>query len=705
MKSKLSHLALPTAALCWLLSIAATGCIATAFDLPLTGGMGFLILLLGLFAGLVCLAFDRCKLAVPILLFLCAQLLLMFSFRKNPAQMQTLLPSITEYYQRAYGWPIVLENGPFAQYADLALLQVGLIICFFLCWALMRRRPLLVCLLPLSPLLSCIVVYDTIPSGLYLFLLLLGLTVLWLTHSARRKREVPIGMQSIKLAPIAALCLAVLFLVVPQTDSINPLRNYAEELWPRIENWISQLPAIDEVPGDTGDTGNSVGVSNSSTIDLGTVGPKTQNDAVVLYATSTKSGRTYLRHKMMMYYSGTSWRPSTDISEVFGSEDSLPDMESILIQTTRYLPYLYVPYYPSMPVWFSKGIVPNRIGSTSYSYYLLDTFSPTSVQAPNASRYIDLPDSTRNWASRLVATITKGTTDPKTIAQRIGDYVENSAYYSLNTPQMPASNKDFARWFLEESSTGYCVHFATAATVLLRAAGIPATYIEGVTFQAVANTEVTVTYSNAHAWVEYYDSVSNTWNILDPTPGEGIPGGGTENNPDSPDTPDTPDTPDAPDAPDNPDTPDTPDTPDGPAQPDTPDLPNMTPDDYAKEDWRVWLSQQPWPIKAGLCGAGVVLLILLQAWLRRWYHRRLWSRGSTNQQALQRFRQCRMLAKLLRIELPQQLLDVAQKARYSQHTLHAEELVCYDNFLSACRVSGTGAPLHRRLVRFLIAAL
>ena len=224
MKSKLSHLALPTAALCWLLSIAATGCIATAFDLPLTGGMGFLILLLGLFAGLVCLAFDRCKLAVPILLFLCAQLLLMFSFRKNPAQMQTLLPSITEYYQRAYGWPIVLENGPFAQYADLALLQVGLIICFFLCWALMRRRPLLVCLLPLSPLLSCIVVYDTIPSGLYLFLLLLGLTVLWLTHSARRKREVPIGMQSIKLAPIAALCLAVLFLVVPQTDSINPLR-------------------------------------------------------------------------------------------------------------------------------------------------------------------------------------------------------------------------------------------------------------------------------------------------------------------------------------------------------------------------------------------------------------------------------------------------------------------------------------------------
>ena len=159
MKSKLSHFALPTAALCWLLSVAVTGCIATAFQLQLANGMSFSALLLGLFAGLVCVTFARSRLSVPIFLFLCAQLLLLFSLKGNLEQMQTLLPTITQYYNYAYGWPILLENGPFAQYADLALLQLGLTICFFLSWLLMRRRPLLLCLLPLTPLLSCIVVY------------------------------------------------------------------------------------------------------------------------------------------------------------------------------------------------------------------------------------------------------------------------------------------------------------------------------------------------------------------------------------------------------------------------------------------------------------------------------------------------------------------------------------------------------------------
>lgn len=707
MKSKLSHFALPTAALCWLLSVAATGCIATAFALPLTRGMGFPILLLGLFAGLVCVAFDRCKLTVPVLLFLCAQLLLMFSLKGNPAQMQTLLPSITEYYQRAYGWPIILENGPFAQYADLALLQVGLIICFFLCWTLMRRKPLGVCLLPLIPLLSCIVVYDTIPNKLYLFLLLLGLSVLWLTHSARRRRNGAAGTQSIKLTPLVALCLAVIFLFTPQTEDLNPLRIYANSLAP----WIEQLIQNN---GDIGITGSSSG----TTVNLSTLGPKVQTNTPILYAQSSQSGRTYLRQKVMLYYDGLSWAPKYSTSLLFGGSASATG--SIRIRTLFSLPYRYVPYYPTVSLAFLNGTHANA-GEITYEFDTADTFRTSNAPRSN---YKNLPDATAAWATPLVQTIVQSNWSVYKKASAIAQYVEDSALYSLRTPKMPSSGKDFAQWFLEESSTGYCVHFATAATILLRAAGIPAAYVEGLTFRAVANEEVEVTNANAHAWVEYYDHETSTWEILDPTPSIGIPGGGdASGNPDDPDTPDTPDTPDDPDTPDNPDTPDTPDdpdtpnnpdnpdtpddpdTPDGPAQPDTPDLPNMTPDDYAKEDWHVWLSQRPWPIKAGLCGAGLVSLLLLQALLRRWYHRRRWRRGTTNRQALQRFRQCRKLAKLLRIELPQSLLDVAEKARYGQHTLDAEELICFDAFLSDARVAGAGAPLHRRLVRFLIAAL
>ena len=53
------------------------------------------------------------------------------------------------------------------------------------------------------------------------------------------------------------------------------------------------------------------------------------------------------------------------------------------------------------------------------------------------------------------------------MAAAIADYVRQSASYDLMTDRMPADQTDFAIWFLEEGTTGYCVHFATAATMLL----------------------------------------------------------------------------------------------------------------------------------------------------------------------------------------------------------------------------------------------
>ena len=61
------------------------------------------------------------------------------------------------------------------------------------------------------------------------------------------------------------------------------------------------------------------------------------------------------------------------------------------------------------------------------------------------------------------------------VADIIGNYVRGSAKYNLQTPKMPQEQEDFALWFLNDSDRGYCIHFASAATVLLRAAGIPVT--------------------------------------------------------------------------------------------------------------------------------------------------------------------------------------------------------------------------------------
>jgi transglutaminase-like putative cysteine protease len=99
------------------------------------------------------------------------------------------------------------------------------------------------------------------------------------------------------------------------------------------------------------------------------------------------------------------------------------------------------------------------------------------------------------------------------------DYCE----YNINVGEMP-SGKDFALYFLNEKREGFCQHFATSATLLCRAAGIPARYVTGIIIspsdyeQRAADGTVTVKDSRAHAWTEVYVN-GYGWMPLDFTSG------------------------------------------------------------------------------------------------------------------------------------------------------------------------------------------
>lgn len=112
-------------------------------------------------------------------------------------------------------------------------------------------------------------------------------------------------------------------------------------------------------------------------------------------------------------------------------------------------------------------------------------------------------------------------------AQRIREYLAQAVVYDLKAPTLP-EGKDFVEWLLSESKTGYSAHYATAMTVMLRAAGVPARYVEGyrITSNDFAELEpdkegyytVTVTDQAAHAWVEVFDSRYG-WVSIEVTPG------------------------------------------------------------------------------------------------------------------------------------------------------------------------------------------
>ncbi|MFB9325730.1 DUF4129 domain-containing transglutaminase family protein [Paenibacillus aurantiacus] len=114
-------------------------------------------------------------------------------------------------------------------------------------------------------------------------------------------------------------------------------------------------------------------------------------------------------------------------------------------------------------------------------------------------------------------------------------FLKSSYAYTRKDTAVPPDGADFVDDFLFNQKQGYCVHFATAMAVLLRAEGIPARYVKGFAPGQPASAETqsaaeaaglgaasgrlyTVRASDAHAWVEvYFGGVG--WVAFDPTPG------------------------------------------------------------------------------------------------------------------------------------------------------------------------------------------
>lgn len=114
----------------------------------------------------------------------------------------------------------------------------------------------------------------------------------------------------------------------------------------------------------------------------------------------------------------------------------------------------------------------------------------------------------------------------------VKNFLRNNYSYTLSPGKIP-DGEDFFEYFLSESKEGYCSYFATAATLMFRAYGIPARYVEGyaVPFDRIIRSTyesnkdryiVEVKDSDAHAWTQVYLNGIG-WINVDATPaGTGI---------------------------------------------------------------------------------------------------------------------------------------------------------------------------------------
>ena len=131
-------------------------------------------------------------------------------------------------------------------------------------------------------------------------------------------------------------------------------------------------------------------------------------------------------------------------------------------------------------------------------------------------RALQLPERLHTRVRQLALEWRQASRHDRDVVQRALRYFRQQAFTYTLTP--PALGDDPTYGFLFDTRRGYCEHFASSFTVLMRAAGIPARVVIGYQGGEVnpLGLYLTVRQRNAHAWSEVWLQREG-WQRVDPT--------------------------------------------------------------------------------------------------------------------------------------------------------------------------------------------
>jgi len=172
-----------------------------------------------------------------------------------------------------------------------------------------------------------------------------------------------------------------------------------------------------------------------------------------------------------------------------------------------------------------------RYHLSSYTRYVLPANSKLAM-----TRYLKLPDSYSNepgsnlYQSRQLIKQLKDPVNPQKTVTNVLNYFSTQDFYYSRSPPLLYNNP--VDEFLFESRRGYCEHYASSFTVLMRLAGIPSRVVTGYQGGEInpIDNYMTIRQSDAHAWSEVYLGKKG-WVRVDPT--AAIPPGNIENTDDA----------------------------------------------------------------------------------------------------------------------------------------------------------------------------
>lgn len=442
-------------------------------------------------------------------------------------------------------------------------------------WSVVRARsPALTLLLSLLLFLPALLA-EAVPDWLPLMALVFCYCLLLLTSLSSRHDPRGSARFALLCMPFVALLLGGLTLSLPETYTApqwaGAFRSRAEEAAASLmEN--SRLDGL--LPSGSVET----------TVRLDRAGPRQFTGRTMFTVSGDTPGRVYLRGISAANYTGSAWEPLDDgvyaeigldgdgglISDV--SPFNLPSLTALernygelrIDYGNSLSGCMYTPYQLATAPDEIEGVVfqndswlSRRFGVQEKNLFYRPDASPDnpgvlSGHAAGAEEtyrqfvykyYTALPagfqQTLDRWQNRINEVVSNNPDAqehaarlwygssyrnqpngwPLLLADWYALLLELSAEYDLNTPYTP-DDADFVDYFLNESQRGYCVHFASAGVLLMRAEGIPARYVEGYTAVVPEYGEAPVLDSDAHAWVEIYlDGYG--WYPVDMTPPDG----------------------------------------------------------------------------------------------------------------------------------------------------------------------------------------
>jgi len=300
------------------------------------------------------------------------------------------------------------------------------------------------------------------------------------------------------------------------------------QLQAQVENWISDwmLRGMDADP-------------YRSRTDIGSIGRLKLEDTIVLrvYARQADAARLKLLHRASFndYYrrswlardaplaplvpgsGGASWRlaqgrPTASARIAIRLESG----KAVLALPAGVLEVLQLP--AETLETNALGTVRASIGGDWAQYALEagDTISDVAAPTPDD---LAIPVAERPAIDRLAARLGLARLAAQETVKRVREHFATYRYSTYRDAPPPSISGATALGdFLERSKSGHCEYFATATTLLLRAAGVPTRYATGFAMLEYSTLEeaYVVRARHAHAWTRAW--VDGRWIELDTTP-------------------------------------------------------------------------------------------------------------------------------------------------------------------------------------------